>query len=75
MEILSSVKLNKPFSISDFSPSLNLNVKRRLFDLGFVKGTKIKVLRKSLLGRAFLVEIRGYCLTIKRDIASSIMVD
>lgn len=75
MEILSSVKLNKPFSISDFSPSLSLNVKRRLFDLGFVKGAKIKVLRKSLLGRAFLVEIRGYCLTIKKDIASCIMVD
>ncbi len=57
------------------SEKASLKLRRRLLELGFTRGQVVKLDRKSLLSHAFLVELRGYVLSLKREIASLIMVD
>lgn len=59
-------------SISDLAP---FKIKRRLLELGFTKGTKVKVHRKSLLGQAYMVELRGFILSMKKDILKYILIN
>lgn len=75
MENLLKAKLGVFYKINDITYNLGDNVKRRLLDLGFTKGEKIRVVGKSLLKKAYLIEIRGYTLTLKKDIVSCILVD
>ncbi|NCB48582.1 MAG: ferrous iron transport protein A [Clostridia bacterium] len=49
-------------------------VKRRLLDLGFVDASVI-ILKKSNFKGVFLLQIRGYVLSLKRKEVSSIMVE
>ncbi len=71
---LTSAKINKTYIIENISELTSLKIKRRLLELGFTKGQKIKLLRKSLLGKAYLIEIRGYTLTLKKQIATFIEI-
>lgn len=75
MQSLTSLKINKVAQIEGFSSCISPRISRRLLELGFLKGERVKVLRKSLLGRAYLVELRFYTLTIRKDIAKFIMVE
>ena len=72
---LLSAKKNKFYSISKISPKASLKIKRRLIELGFTQNVKIKVKYRSLLGQAYLVELRGYTLSIRKDIAGFVLVD
>lgn len=74
MQSLTSLKLNTSAEIKGFSSCISPRLSRRLLELGFLKGEKIKVLRKSLLGKAYLVELRFYTLTIRKDIARHVLV-
>ena len=47
---------------------------KKLTDLGLTRGTKIKVLTKSLFGGPVMVEIRGSRLVLGRGLASNILV-
>lgn len=69
------VETGKYYSIKGIDEYCLPKIKRRLCDLGFIKGEKIKLLRKSLLKRAFLIEIRGAVLTLKREIAAYVLVE
>ena len=75
MENLLKAKLGVFYKINDITYNLGDNVKRRLLDLGFTKGQKIRLIGRSLLKKAYLIEIRGYTLTLKKDIVSCILVD
>ncbi len=75
MQSLTSLKINSLARVTGFSHCLSSRLSRRLLELGFLPGEKVKVLRKSLLGKAYLVELRFYTLTIRRDIAKFIMVE
>lgn len=75
MQTLTSLKLNKPATIGGFSGCISPRISRRLLELGFLKGERIKVFKKSLFGRAYLIELRFYTLTIRNDIAKFIMVE
>ena len=50
------------------------DTKRRLLELGFVKGSKIKKNSVSILKEVILVEICGYMLCLRRDIAKRIII-
>lgn len=52
----------------------NFKLKRRLFELGFLKGQKIKVERMSALGKTVMVVFRGFTLTMRKDILQYIMI-
>ena len=41
---------------------------RRLLELGIIAGQPIKILNKSSLKKVYLVEIRGYLLSVKASI-------
>lgn len=70
---LTQVKLNKKFIICGYQ-NLTDKILRRICDLGLTEGQSVRVKAKSLLKKALLIEVRGYELTIKADIASGIIV-
>lgn len=74
MDNLSNAKKGIFYEVKGISPTANLKIKRRLLELGFTRGQKVKVVRKSLLGKAYLVEIRGFTLTVRRDIAGLVII-
>lgn len=74
MEKLTSIKKGKYSQIEKISDDAPLRIKRRLLELGFTKGEKARVVRKSLLSHAYLVEIRGYTLSVRKDIAGYVIV-
>ena len=58
---------------------LSVNVigelKYRLLDMGIVPNTKIKLTKKAPLGDPLQIEIRGYSLSIRKEIAGKIEVE
>lgn len=53
---------------------LPFKIKRRLYELGLLPEKIIKVTRKSLLSKAYLIEVGGYTLTLRKDIVDKIFV-
>lgn len=56
-------------SVEDGSP-----VSRRLLDLGFVPGTRVRVVRRAPLGDPTLYELRGTQLCLRRSEAARVRV-
>ena len=54
---------------------LPIKIRRRLCDLGFVPNTEVRLLRRSLLGKAYLLELRGYVLSVRWTLAEAIVVE
>ena len=52
-----------------------LKIKRRLLELGFTSGQMIRVVRKSLLGETYLIEVRGYCISMRKSLAEFLIVE
>lgn len=52
----------------------NLKIKTRLLELGFTKGTLIRILNISSLKNSFLVELRGYILALRNSAVKLIEV-
>ena len=74
MENLLQAKIGKPYRIAGFE-NAPVKIRRRLLELGLTKGQKIVLSRKSLLGKALLVDVRGYCLSLRSDVAKVVMVE
>jgi len=50
------------------------SVSRRLLEMGFTSGQVAKVIAKSLQKKAFLVEIRGYVLSVRAELLKMLQV-
>ena len=50
-------------------------LKYRLLDMGIDPNTKIKLTKKAPLGDPLQIEVRGYSLSIRKEIASKIEVE
>lgn len=74
MNNLSKAQKGKFYRIKGIKLSAPIKIKRRILELGFTRGQNVKMVRKSLLGKAYLVELRGYTLTIRKDIACLIEI-
>lgn len=48
--------------------------KKRLLDMGLVRGAKIKVIRTAPMGDPVEFEIRGYRLTLRKNDAEAVIV-
>ena len=70
---LNQVKVNKIYAIEDYQ-NLSDKILRRLCDLGLTKGEKVCVRRKSLFKKALLIELCGYTLSLKAEIARGVIV-
>lgn len=75
MEKLSKCKVGQLRKMAVIDKTAPDKIKRRLLELGFTSGQNIKLARKSLFGETFLVEIRGYCLSIRKSVAEYIFVE
>lgn len=71
---LSNAKRNKSYVISGYEDSLSIKILRRLCDLGLTVGQTVKVSSRSLLKKALLIEVRGYLLSLKSDIAKGVIL-
>ncbi len=60
--------------LAGFDKSLSFKIKRRLCELGFTEGQEVRLVRKSLLGKAYLVEILGYTLSLRSDIVKAVLI-
>ena len=68
-------KKGKYVLIKTFQNDTPIKIKRRLLDLGFTPGQKVRILRKSILKKVFLVEIRKFVLSLRREIVQYILVE
>ena len=50
-------------------------LRRRILDMGLVKGTRIKVVRAAPLKDPIELQTSGYDLTLRRDEAKNIIVE
>ncbi|MFH1642243.1 MAG: ferrous iron transport protein A [Nanoarchaeota archaeon] len=50
-------------------------IKRRLLDMGLVKGTSIKVERIAPLGDPIEIKVKGYMLSLRKEEAKQIEVE
>jgi len=50
-------------------------LRRRILDMGLVKGTRVKVVRAAPLKDPIELQTSGYDLTLKRDEAKNIIVE
>lgn len=52
----------------------NIHLKRRLLDLGFTKGSQVKILNISPLKNSYLLEIHGYIIALRQNAVKNIQV-
>ena len=71
---LAKAKRNKFYVVEKIKDNAPFKIKRRLLELGFTPGVKVKLVRKSLIGQAYLIEIRGFLLSVRKNIASFISI-
>ena len=62
---LDNLNINKYATI--YSLNCNGNLRRRLLDLGLIKGTCIKVLFKSPMGDPIAYEVRGTIIALRKE--------
>lgn len=74
MLTLKKAKVGKYYRIQNLSEFAPDKIVRRLFDLGFTPLQQVKIIRKSLIGKAFLVEIRGYTLSLRSTVAEAVIL-
>lgn len=55
--------------------SLASKVRRRIMDMGIVKGTQIVVIGKAPMGDPIELQVRGYALSLRKNEAKDIMVE
>lgn len=73
MTTLNQAKKMKLYKIVGFS-SENDAVLRRFMELGFTIGEKVKIVSTSLQKKVFLIELRGYLLSVRAGLLSRIEV-
>ena len=75
MEKLSEIKTGRYGKLVKIDEYLTPNIKRRMLELGLTNGQRVRVTRKSILNKVLLIEIRGYMLSIRKNIAGHIWVE
>ena len=74
MTTLKDAQLNKLYKIKKVAGG-DTKVIRRFLELGMLSGQVVKVINKSILKKVYLVEIRGYLLSIKTSLLYFIEVE
>ena len=72
IETLDNVPIGKIVIVEDLNCSGN--IRRRLLDLGIIKGTKIKPIFKSPSGDPTAFEVRGTVLAIRKENCKDIKI-
>ena len=73
MTTLDKAKINKVYKIVGYQNKDK--ILRRFLELGFTVGQKVKILSTSLKKRVFLIEVRGYLLSVRANLLERIVVE
>ena len=73
METLDKAKKLKKYKIVGYVGDAD-NVLRRFLELGFSVGESVKIVSTSLAKKVFLIEIRGYLVSVRASLLSRIEV-
>lgn len=65
---------NKTYKIVGFDGKID-DVCRRFLELGFSIGESVKIVSTSLQKKVFLLEIRGYLLSVRSNLLSKVRVE
>lgn len=65
---------NKTYKIVGFDGKID-DVYRRFLELGFSIGESVKIVSTSLQKKVFLLEIRGYLLSVRSNLLSKVRVE
>jgi Fe2+ transport system protein FeoA len=78
MQNVQTINLNEGdknvFYVIEFIDCKNIPVSRRLTELGFVKGAKLKIIQFSALKKTVLVQVGEYVLSLRASVAEFIKV-
>lgn len=74
VKTLADLSVNESGIIEHITRGNDNKINRRLLELGFVNGEKVKVLNMSILKEVLLVEICGFVLSIRKDVAKRIII-
>ena len=69
---LSEIKIGGEAVINEIFPKCK--IKNRIIDMGFIKGTKVKVLFSAPFGGPIEVLIRGYKIVLRKNDAKLISI-
>lgn len=75
MKITSLEKIKTGQTCKILEIELEGEIKYRLLDMGITPNTKIKLTKKAPLGDPIQIEVRGYSLSIRKEIAQKIKVE
>lgn len=70
---LDKLEINKEGKIVNVN--LEKQSKFRLLDMGIIPNTKVKIVKKAPLGDPIQIYLRGYNITIRKEIARNILVE
>ena len=66
-------QVGKTYKILDFQGELD-SVTRRFLELGLTIGQKVSIVSKSLAKKVFLIEVRGYLLSVRASLLERLVV-
>ena len=70
---LNEVEMKTRVKVAEIA--LESKVRRRIMDMGIVKGTEIVVTGKAPMGDPIELQVRGYALSLRKSEAKDIMVE
>ncbi len=72
---LNQIKKGTKAKIIGFGETISPKIKRRLLELGFLCGTTVMLSQISFLNEVLLLELNGYTVSLRANIAKNILVD
>ena len=75
MKTLKDAKPGETVTIVKYPDTGDVDLRRHLLGMGFVKGTKIHVKKVAALGDPIEMSIRGYDVCLRKDEAGNIEVE
>ena len=73
MQTLCQIKEKEEREIEDIFGS-SFQIERRLYELGFMPGRKVEIIKKSFSKKTILVKIENYCLALRCGVADYVRV-
>ena len=73
--MLSNLCKNQKAKIIEYNKFMPQKTKRRLLELGFVKGAEIKILAESVFNEVLLISFFAGTMALRKDTAKHILVE
>ena len=75
MRTLNEVKPGETVTLVKYHSSGDLNLRRHLLGMGFIRGAEIKVKKVATLGNPIEMSVKGYDICLRKEEAKNIEVE